>query len=228
MNIEPLKNGKYLATDDEGVSHVFKSVEEAQKYLWNKDESRGAVEKYKHDVKHGSLKDIGMDPEYYEWLALIEYGSVAEIEQFIFEHPLFANEYLKMYDLDETGKNASYEAVKQKGMDFIWNDDIYVNRRTGKMITGIVDGWTDIYHTMVTKKARLTKSNDPDSGLWFCDCQWGTWCNSGHRPHDGPESWGSVKIQNRFCSHAYGMYKLLHDNELWDLYATPDTANVLF
>ena len=226
MNLEELSNGKILATDDKGISHIFNTIEEAQAYLWDKDNSKKTVEKYKDDVKKAYF-DLEQDPIYFEWLYLLEKGSPEEIDDFLKMYPAFASEYLSAYFDTPENREASYETVKKKGMDFIWNDDIYVNIANTNRISGIVDGWTGIYHTYVSKSAHLTKDNNPSSGLWFCDCPWGTWCNSGHRPHDGPNSTGSVKIQNRFCSHAYAMYKLLHDRELLDLYLTTDTGAVL-
>lgn len=231
MNIEKLPNGKTLATDERGISKTFKTVEEAQKWLWDKDEPSKTVKKYRHDVSRKISADLYADPIYYEWLTLIECGTPEEIDQFIYDHPLFVSQYLSAYEEEaeeREGKRASYDTVKEKGMGFIWDDSVYINICDRGKISGLVDGYTSIYHTFVSKKARLTKNNDPSEGLWFCDCQWGTWCNSGHRPHDGPDSTGSVKIQNRFCSHAYAMYKLLHDGELRDLYLTPSTGRVLF
>ena len=57
MNLEELSNGKILATDDKGISHIFNTIEEAQAYLWDKDNSKKTVEKYKEAGKI-NLNDV--------------------------------------------------------------------------------------------------------------------------------------------------------------------------
>ena len=120
MNLEKLSNGKILATDDKGISHIFTTVEEAQQYLWDKDNSKSTVKKYKDDIKKAFF-DLDQDPLYFEWLYLLEKGNPDDIDDFLKMYPAFASEYLSAYFDTPENREASYETVKKKGMGFIWN-----------------------------------------------------------------------------------------------------------
>ncbi|MBQ1427892.1 MAG: hypothetical protein IIZ04_03430 [Aeriscardovia sp.] len=115
----------------------------------------------------------------------------------------------KKYDHDIVKRHATYAQVRAKAHRLLEDSDVEVHKLSHYQCRALVAGDHDLYVTTVTNKARANKSNPVFKDTWFCTCEWGQWCNSGHRPHDGPDSTGSVKIQNRFCSHAYAVFMVL-------------------
>ena len=239
--LKTLPDGRYLAVDKEGISHICTSVEEAMRYLWNENE--GGLpedEKYKKDVSplpkkpRRSLVQIpsfDLDPAYFEWLSLLENGDGDAIDAFLEDFPNFVS--LNFFDIpslelsdgdldvvsleDLKKKTATWAEVKEKGLSLLMDfNAVYVKYMNTNHIGASVEGFHGKY------------DNEPSEGWWFCTCEWGQWCNSGHRPHDGPDSTGSVKIQNRFCSHAYACYLLLHNPWIAQAYINPETGAVLF
>ena len=89
------------------------------------------------------------------------------------------------------------------------NNDVEIQSISTYSILCEVAGDTDIYSTYVNNDARVSKDNSVSAANWYCTCPWGQWCNTGRRPHDGPESTGTVKSNNRMCSHAYAGYLML-------------------
>ena len=251
--LKELPDGRWLARDKEGVSHICTSVEKAMRYLW--DENEGVLpedKKYEKDVsplpkkpKKGlaEIPSFDMGTAYFEWLSLLENGEGEAVEAFLETHPEFAS--LNLFDIpsleleegdldllsieDLKKKTATWAEVKEKGLSLLMDfNAVYVKFMNTNRIAASVEGYHGKYDTFLLKKAHLTKGNEPSEGFWFCTCEWGQWCNSGHRPHDGPESTGSVKIQNRFCSHAYACYLLLHNPWIAQAYINPETGAVLF
>ena len=104
---------------------------------------------------------------------------------------------------------ASWNDVKQKAYGIISQGRVDIYDVNTYSILASVHGYHDIYECYVNNKARVTKDNDIDKANWYCTCDWGGWSNSGNRPHDGADSYGSVKSNNRMCSHAYACYILL-------------------
>lgn len=104
---------------------------------------------------------------------------------------------------------ASWKDVREKGMGFVEDDLVDVYGLNFGSIKAQVLGYHDLYDVYVSSRAHVYQGNPVARALWTCTCEWGQWCNSGHRPHDGPLSTGSVKVQNRFCSHAYAAYFIL-------------------
>lgn len=247
-----LPDGRYLAVDSHGTSHICQGVERAMRYLWNENEGKDpADQKYKKDVsplpkKSGLLPQFDLDPDLFDFLCLLEEGGGSDIDEFLSLRPDFAEKYFQsipdfipdpnssdfintLADDGKVSKKATWEEVKEKGLSLLMDfEAVHVNYKNTNRIVAKVEGYHGNYNTMLLRKAHLTKDNEPSEGYWFCTCEWGQWCNSGHRPHDGPDSTGSVKIQNRFCSHAYACYLLLHDKYLYDAYVTPDNSAVLF
>lgn len=256
--LKTLPDGRFLAVDERGTSHICDTVEKAMRYIWNENEGTlPRDKKYKKDVSPLKPKkslltripDLNLDQVYFEWLTLLENGEGDKIDDFLALHPDFAETELfdiPSADLDadplmpaDFSKHRSLEAkrderkatwaeVKEKGLSLLMDfQAVYVNFYNSNRIVAKVEGYHGTYNTMLLKKAHLTKNNEPSSGLWFCTCEWGQWCNSGHRPHDGPDSTGSVKIQNRFCSHAFACYLLLHNAWIYQAYISPETGAVL-
>ena len=110
---------------------------------------------------------------------------------------------------DDVVREASWQDVRQKGLSFVEDDLVDVYKMNYGSISTQVLGFHDLYDVYVSSRAHVYQGNPVASALWSCTCEWGQWCNSGHRPHDGPNSTGSVKVQNRFCSHAYAAYTIL-------------------
>lgn len=109
-------------------------------------------------------------------------------------------------------RRATWSEVKSKGLRLISEDKIEILDMSSYALTCRVQGDHDTYLTYVNKDARVNGPANPiERGSWFCSCPWGGWCNYGDRPHDGPDSTGSVKTNNRFCSHAYAVYQLLRE-----------------
>lgn len=106
-------------------------------------------------------------------------------------------------------RKASWQDVKRKGLALLEADLVDVYHLDTGSIAAQVLGDSDLYDTFVSSRARVYRGNPVVDAYWSCTCEWGQWCNSGHRPHDGPASTGSVKVQNRFCSHAYACYVIL-------------------
>lgn len=249
--LKTLPDGRFLAVDDKGTSHICTSVERAMRYLWNENEGTNPKdEKYKDDASplpkkprrgFSSIPSLDLDQAYFEWLSILDSDNGEGMEAFLELHPEFAA--LNLFDIPSleldadplTAIEASREKrkgtwaeVKEKGLSLLMDySAVYVNFMNTNRISAIVEGYHGKYNTALLRKAHLTKDNEPSEGYWFCTCEWGQWCNSGHRPHDGPESTGSVKIQNRFCSHAYACYLLLHNPWISQAYINPDTAAVL-
>ena len=117
----------------------------------------------------------------------------------------------KKYDHDtiKDVREGSWQDVREKGLDLVEQDLVDVYKLNTGSISAQVLGTHGLYDTYVSSKARVYRGNPAPSAFWTCTCEWGQWCNSGHRPHDGPSSTGSVKVQNRFCSHAYACYTIL-------------------
>ena len=117
----------------------------------------------------------------------------------------------KKYDRDtvKDEREASWKDVREKGLGLLEDDLVDVYKLNYGSISAQVLGYHDLYDTYVSSRAHVYQGNPVAKALWSCTCEWGQWCNSGHRPHDGPNSTGSVKVQNRFCSHAYAAYTIL-------------------
>ena len=252
-NLKALPDGRYLAVDKEGISHICASIEEAMRYLWDENEGNLSEDKkYDKDVsplpkkpKRGlaQIPPLNLNPVYFEWLSLLENGDGDAIDAFLEDFPDFAS--LNFFDIpslelsdgdlnvisleDLKKKTATWAEVKEKGLSLLMDfNAVYVKYMNTNHIGASVEGFHGKYDTFLLRKAHLTKDNEPSEGFWFCTCEWGQWCNSGHRPHDGPDSTGSVKIQNRFCSHAYACYLLLHNPWIAQAYINPETGAVLF
>lgn len=110
---------------------------------------------------------------------------------------------------EDRERQASWKDVREKGLSFVEGDLIDIYKLNYGSIEAQVLGYHDLYDVYISSRAHVYKGNPVASALWTCTCEWGQWCNSGHRPHDGPDSTGSVKVQNRFCSHAYAAYFIL-------------------
>ena len=105
---------------------------------------------------------------------------------------------------------ASWLDVASKARRLLDSGAVHTDELDSYHVKGTVDGDDGTYDVYVSTRARVHERNDWTKNTWYCTCPWGQWCNSGHRPHDGPDSWGSVKSNNRFCSHAYAMWMLLN------------------
>lgn len=226
--ITRLPNGKFHVVDNDGYTRVCDTVYQAEKYLWSEN-----IGTNPRDFKYRK-SDLATAPspirDFIYWL---ENGSDDELDIFFLLHPDFEFNFGNPLtdNVDEYFKRtASWNDVVNKGLGFLNNKSVYVKHMNKSHIGAIVNGWHGKYDTYVTKYANLYKRNDWTQGWWFCTCGWGQWCNSGHRPHDGPDSWGSVKVNNRLCSHAYALYRLLYNYRKHgdDKYLTPETAPVLF
>lgn len=106
-------------------------------------------------------------------------------------------------------RHALWKDVQQKAYRLMQNNDIEIQSISTFSILCEVAGDTEIYDTYVNQRVRVNKNNSISAANWFCTCDWGQWCNTGRRPHDGPDSTGSVKSNNRMCSHAYACYLML-------------------
>lgn len=115
---------------------------------------------------------------------------------------------------------ALWKDVQQKAYRLMQNNDVEIESASTFSILCEVAGDHEIYETYVNNDARVSKNNSISAANWYCTCPWGQWCNTGRRPHDGPDSTGSVKSNNRMCSHAYACYLMLqqyrqfHSDEL--------------
>ena len=106
-------------------------------------------------------------------------------------------------------RTALWKDVQQKAYRLMQNNDVEIQSISTYSILCEVAGDTDIHDTYVNNDARVSKDNSVSAANWYCTCPWGQWCNTGRRPHDGPESTGTVKSNNRMCSHAYAAYLML-------------------
>ena len=126
-------------------------------------------------------------------------------------------------------RTALWKDVQQKAYRLMQNNDIEIQSISTFSILCEVAGDTEIYDTYVNQRVRVNKNNSISAANWFCTCDWGQWCNTGRRPHDGPDSTGSVKSNNRMCSHAYAcylmlqQYRKLHADEMRDKEPEDDT-----
>ena len=111
--------------------------------------------------------------------------------------------------IHDTVRQASWSDVRRKALGLVEDDLVDVYKLNYGSISAQVLGYHGLYDVYVSSRAHVYQGNPVASAFWTCTCDWGQWCNSGHRPHDGPNSTGSVKIQNRFCSHAYAAYTIL-------------------
>ena len=105
---------------------------------------------------------------------------------------------------------ADWKDIQQKAYRLLIDNSIECDAISTFSILCTSHGDNDTYQTYVNNKSRVTKDNAPSKANWYCTCLWGKWCNTGKRPHDGPDSTGTVKVQNRFCSHAYAAYLMLY------------------
>ena len=105
---------------------------------------------------------------------------------------------------------ADWKDVQQKAYRLLIDNSIECDAISTFSILCTSHGDSGTYQTYVNNKSRVTKDNAPSKANWYCTCPWGKWSNTGKRPHDGPDSTGTVKVQNRFCSHAYAAYLMLY------------------
>lgn len=128
-----------------------------------------------------------------------------------------------------SSRTALWKDVQQKAYRLMQNNDVEIQSISTFSILCEVAGDTEIYDTYVNQRVRVNKNNSISAANWFCTCDWGQWCNTGRRPHDGPDSTGSVKSNNRMCSHAYAcylmlqQYRKLHADEMRDKEPENDT-----
>lgn len=102
---------------------------------------------------------------------------------------------------------ALWQDVKNKAYDLLSTNAVTINNISTYSILATVKGMHSVYECYVNNKATVTKDNSIDAANWYCTCNWGDWSNTGNRPNDG--LYGSVKSNNRFCSHAYACYLML-------------------
>lgn len=106
-------------------------------------------------------------------------------------------------------KIASWNDVQQKAYRLLTSNNVTIDAISTYSILCTVVGDNDTYQTYVNNDSRVYKDNSISKANWYCTCPWGSWSNTGRRPHDGPDSYGTVKSNNRFCSHAYAAYLML-------------------
>jgi hypothetical protein len=208
--IQELPSGKFKVTDEEGTVKIVDTAYEAEKWLWQNNE--GVLPKDKKYEK-GALHAWSPQDDF---CFQIEYRTDQELEDWLLLHPDFVLKYgipIANIDTQEVReivlRTSSWQTVQNKGIGFIGSGSVDLKHINKYYAAGMVTGWTGVYDTYVSRWASLTHRNDWTAGWWWCTCEWGQWCNSGHRPHDGPDSWGSVKVNNRLCSHAFALYTLL-------------------
>lgn len=107
--------------------------------------------------------------------------------------------------------NASWKDVQEKAYRLLSEGKVEVEEISTYSVLCSVTGDNGTYEVYVNNAARVYKDNDIDKTNFFCTCQWGSLVNSGGRPHDGADSTGSVKVYDRFCSHAYAAYLVLNE-----------------
>jgi hypothetical protein len=113
--------------------------------------------------------------------------------------------------ISTSDKHASWDDIKSKAYDLLNDNRVDIEAISTYSVLCKVHGYHGEYETYVNRKARVYKDNDIDEANFFCTCDWGDISNSGNRPHDGADSSGSVKVNNRFCSHAYAAFMILHE-----------------
>lgn len=106
-------------------------------------------------------------------------------------------------------KTALWRDVQQKAYRLLTDSDVDIDAVSTYSILCTVYGDNDTYQTYVNNDARVFKDNSISKANWYCTCPWGKWSNTGRRPHDGEDSYGTVKSNNRMCSHAYAAYLML-------------------
>ena len=106
-------------------------------------------------------------------------------------------------------KTALWSDVQQKAYRLLTSNNVTIDAISTYSILCTVVGDNDTYQTYVNNDSRVHKDNSISKANWYCTCPWGEWSNTGRRPHDGPDSYGTVKSNNRFCSHAYAAYLML-------------------
>lgn len=104
---------------------------------------------------------------------------------------------------------ALWSDVQKKAYRLLTENRVQIDAISTYSILCSVDGDHDSYQTYVNNDARVQKDNSVSKANWYCTCPWGNWSNTGRRPHDGEDSYGTVKSFNRFCSHAYAAYLML-------------------
>lgn len=110
---------------------------------------------------------------------------------------------------------ASWEDVEQKARRLLSLGKIELMRISTYSLLATVHGDHGDYECYVNRKCRVHKDNPIDEANWYCTCEWGNWSNTGNRPHDGADSYGSVKSNDRFCSHAYACWLMLNQYARW-------------
>ena len=104
---------------------------------------------------------------------------------------------------------ALWSDIQQKAYRLLTDNDVDIDAVSTYSILCTVHGDNDTYQTYVNNDARVYKDNSISKANWYCTCPWGKWSNTGRRPHDGEDSYGTVKSNNRMCSHAYAAYLML-------------------
>ena len=104
---------------------------------------------------------------------------------------------------------ALWKDIQQKAYRLLTSNNVTIDAISTYSILCTVVGDNDTYQTYVNNDSRVHKDNSISKANWYCTCPWGEWSNTGRRPHDGPDSYGTVKSNNRFCSHAYAAYLML-------------------
>ena len=104
---------------------------------------------------------------------------------------------------------ALWSDIQQKAYRLLTDNDVNIDAVSTYSILCTVHGDNDTYQTYVNNDARVYKDNSISKANWYCTCPWGKWSNTGRRPHDGEDSYGTVKSNNRMCSHAYAAYLML-------------------
>ena len=182
-HITPLKNGTFKATDNKGKSRVFDNAYEAQQWLW--------------------YQNIGQNPKDQQYVKKTDLMKDFEQE----------NKKQKKKKRKKaaymTVKVADWDDITRKTRRLLDTNKLTIQELNTHHILTKTQGDHGNYTTYVTERARVHQRNDWTKTMWYCTCDWGQWSNSGERPHDGPLSTGSVKSNNRFCSHAYAAWLLL-------------------
>lgn len=106
-------------------------------------------------------------------------------------------------------KLATWNDVRQKAYRIVSANGVEIEQISTYSILCKVQGDHGVYEVYVNNNAKVYSSNDLDDTDWFCSCSWGDWTNTGNRPHDGPNTTGTVIVNDRFCSHAYAAYMVL-------------------
>lgn len=183
-HITPLKNGQFKATDNHGKSRVFDNAYEAQQWLW--------------------YQNMGRTPQDHHYIKKTDL--MQDFEQETKEQKKKKRKKKSSY---YSMRFADWKDVSQKTRRLLDTNKLTIQELNTHHILTHTQGDHGTYTTYVTERARVHQRNDWTKTVWYCTCDWGQWCNSGERPHDGPLSTGNVKSNNRFCSHAYAAWLLL-------------------